>query len=349
MQSLTIAHIESLNLEQWRVAHERGTVPGVTPYGLHRLQDFGLDVHLESVYSTGRDPRKWISAMVATLSQSSRSGLVNPARHAAIAWDERGVAGLYTRYPRSHHFLGAGVIWATDQFQRRTNLVRLMVLRRVLREFDFIWCLSRAQLPVLETWLGVQPSKLHFVPFGIDTDFFPARPWPDRPMLLSLGNDRDRDIPTLFRAFEQILARRPGIDIVVQTRSNLPPPDGVRIYHYLDAGLLRFLYSKATLLVIATRPNLHLSGMTTILEAMATGRPVVISRTPGIEDYVRDEVTGRLAVPSDPDSFADVILELLSDTGHLSSMGEAAAAYTRKYHSEATMCRSLASVVRSTT
>jgi hypothetical protein len=50
-------------------------------------------------------------------------------------------------------------------------------------------------------------------------------------------------------------------------------------------GALRDRYRAFSVIAVALRPNLHVSGITTALEAKATGRPLVITDTPGMADY----------------------------------------------------------------
>ena len=120
---------------------------------------------------------------------------------------------------------------------------------------------------------------VEYVRFGIDHEFFSARSRiPRSPRVVSVGGDRDRDAETLFRALSRVHDARPDVELVVQTASDLPPPDGVATIRHLPHAQLRELYASASVVAIATRPNLHVSGMTVSLEAMATGRPVVATR-----------------------------------------------------------------------
>ena len=61
-----------------------------------------------------------------------------------------------------------------------------------------------------------------------------------------------------------------------------------------------------------------------ILEAMASGLPVVASRVGGIPEAVEDNKTGFLVEPGDSKALAEAILRLLSDENLCRSMGEAA-------------------------
>jgi starch synthase len=56
---------------------------------------------------------------------------------------------------------------------------------------------------------------------------------------------------------------------------------------------------------------------------MASGRPVVASARGGIPEVVRDGVTGLLADPKDPATFARALLTLLNNSKQANMMGQA--------------------------
>lgn len=59
-----------------------------------------------------------------------------------------------------------------------------------------------------------------------------------------------------------------------------------------------------------------------IVEAAASGVPVVASRLPAIEETVRDGVTGLLVTPEDPEALAHAVLKLWADRGMAHRLGE---------------------------
>ena len=61
-----------------------------------------------------------------------------------------------------------------------------------------------------------------------------------------------------------------------------------------------------------------------LCEAAACGTPAVASRSGGIPDVVRDEVTGLLVRPNDPEELAGALLRLAAEPGLASRLGEQA-------------------------
>jgi glycosyltransferase involved in cell wall biosynthesis len=162
---------------------------------------------------------------------------------------------------------------------------------------------------------------------------------------LSLGGDRDRDTATLFMALEQVASANPDVDVLVQTRSSLRPPKGVRLVKHMSHAEVRNAYAAASVVVVATRMNSHVSGMTVSLEAGASARPVVITKTPGIEDYVIDQVTGLLSPVGNPQSLARHVNALLQDEQRCSEMGIRARAYVAHRHSSKAMVESIGEMI----
>jgi glycosyltransferase involved in cell wall biosynthesis len=86
---------------------------------------------------------------------------------------------------------------------------------------------------------------------------------------------------------------------------------------------LREEYRTSAVCVVAVRPNQHCSGLTAALEAMACGRPVVVTETPGMRDYVSHGYNGLLVPPGDPRALATAIERILANPQLGADLGEA--------------------------
>ena len=72
---------------------------------------------------------------------------------------------------------------------------------------------------------------------------------------------------------------------------------------------------------------------TSLLDAMAAGKPIVATRTGGIPEVVVDGETGLLVAPRDHDAMATAIVRLLNDPELRERMGRAGLARVRKHFS----------------
>jgi glycosyltransferase involved in cell wall biosynthesis len=93
----------------------------------------------------------------------------------------------------------------------------------------------------------------------------------------------------------------------------------VRLFGF-DENVARVIAAMDIVVQPSTRPESF--GMT-VLEAMASRKPVVAAAHGGVLETVRDGVTGVLFPPSDSEALATVINDLLSDGELRARMGEA--------------------------
>jgi glycosyltransferase involved in cell wall biosynthesis len=161
--------------------------------------------------------------------------------------------------------------------------------------------------------------------------------------VLSVGNDRARDIGTMYAACDYVSSRRPGTRFLIQTSDQRPqPPSVTRVARLRDHAELRALYATCQLVAIATFPNLYTSGSTVALEAQASARAVVMSGTPGTEAYVRHQETGLLVSPGDHEALGKAMLELLNDPDRANAMGARGADIVRRANSTESMTDEIA-------
>jgi glycosyltransferase involved in cell wall biosynthesis len=162
---------------------------------------------------------------------------------------------------------------------------------------------ARRQLELAVSHTGIPADRLAFVPYQVDTRFWrpPAAP-PER-LICSVGLEY-RDYPTLFRAVEGLDAR-----VVVAAASYwskrrnsaaaATPPPNVTIGAY-DYLALREVYARAAVVAIPLADVDFQAGITAILEAMAMGKPVVVTHTRGQTDVVVDRRVATRGTPLRP-------------------------------------------------
>jgi glycosyltransferase involved in cell wall biosynthesis len=86
---------------------------------------------------------------------------------------------------------------------------------------------------------------------------------------------------------------------------------------------------------------------TSLLDAMACGKPIVATRAGGIPEVVEDGVNGLLVEPRDHHALAEAIVRLLGDGGQREAMGRAGLARVReRFTLERTIAGTLAVYAR---
>jgi glycosyltransferase involved in cell wall biosynthesis len=334
-----------LDVREWERQHAAGEVPDRWPYGLDRLAEHGI---APAARFPLHGPDHQIARVVRKLGGGYDwwSAVREPApagADVAIAYDER--AGIPVAARERAIPVATGVIWATDDQPARPGAADRMA-RRALQRAAAVWALSSAQLPVLRDEWGIEASRLHHLPFGIDLSFFGTGGEPTPGRVMSAGNDRHRDYGTLIAAMSDIRRRRDDARLSLTT--NHPVEMSAQVGERVERRSHRELieeYLRASVVAIALRPNLHVSGITVTLEAMACRRPVVVTDTPGMSDYVEHGKTGLLVPPGDRDALADAIHGLLGDPDRAFEMGRAGRAAVEQRFTTAAQAQALARIV----
>jgi len=183
---------------------------------------------------------------------------------------------------------------------------------------------SRTQLEVAVDSLGFGPGSAAFVPYYADASFWQAQPESGQSVIVSAGREH-RDYATLAAAVRDLPVRTiigagslysPGA--VCRMPATMPSNITVGMR---SATELRELYALSAVVVVPLIPNDFQAGVTTILEAMAMGRPVVVSATGGQRDVVVDGETGVLVPPGDPAALHDALRRLLDDPAERRRLG----------------------------
>lgn len=153
------------------------------------------------------------------------------------------------------------------------------------------------------------------VPFGVDTEFWSPADDSYGDYILSVGNDARRDYKTLIAAAEKtelpvkILTSRPLPTVLP---SNISVLQGSWKQPDLDDVELRRLYRKARFVVIPLVDSIQPSGQSVALQAMACGKPVILTRTAGLwtgKDF-QDNQEILLIPEKNPTALAKQMLEL---------------------------------------
>jgi glycosyltransferase involved in cell wall biosynthesis len=166
---------------------------------------------------------------------------------------------------------------------------------------------------------------------------------PNAPVIGFVGRlTRDKGIPELMEAFESILDSKPDAHLLLvgwfdAAEDEIDPTLRARIEAHPRVHCTGFVadtapyYRAMDLMVLPTWregfPN-------SVLEAQATGIPVVTTISTGSRDSVVPEVTGLLIPPGYPEAIVEAVLKLLCDPKRRLRMGQTARAWVREHYME---------------
>jgi glycosyltransferase involved in cell wall biosynthesis len=166
---------------------------------------------------------------------------------------------------------------------------------------------------------------------------------------------RDKGLPELIDAFDQILQREPEAHLFLvgwfdNGEDELPASVRERISAHPRIHRTGYVsdplpfYRAMDVMVLPTWregfPNV-------VLEAAATGIPVVTTLSTGSRDSVVPEVTGLLIPPGYPEAITEAVCKLLADPERARRMGAAARAWVLKHYVDEHVMRLTSSFYKS--
>jgi phosphatidylinositol alpha-mannosyltransferase len=200
--------------------------------------------------------------------------------------------------------------------------------RRLFNKLNLRIAVSDAARWTGERFYG---GRYRVIPNGIDLTrpLHGPKPANEKLQLLFIGRAEERKgLPVLIRAFEAL--RMAGVDaeltVAGATEDEVAPllfeTEAVRVAGRVSEDEKWRLLHDADLLCA---PSLGGESFgIVLLEALASGTPVVCSDIPGYRDVVRDDVEGRLVPPADPAALGEAIRALAVRAGHRAALGVAA-------------------------
>lgn len=262
-----------------------------------------------------------------------------------LAWACFKRRGRYRTIFTDGEQIGVPLAWLSKFFgasrrsPRHLMIVHILSVKKKMLFFDrfgiqshidrfFVY--STCQKRFIESRWRIAPERVVFTPFMVDTRFFAldqVTPNPGAsPLICSVGLEA-RDYPTLLTAVRgleasvTIAAASPWSKRSDSTQDQqIPENVTVRRFSQFE---LRQLYADSRFMVMPLHNVEFQAGVTAILEAMAMGRAVICTRTPGQTDVIVDGETGLYVPPGDPSALRAAIERLLANPAEAERMGQA--------------------------
>ncbi|HJS45955.1 MAG TPA: glycosyltransferase family 4 protein [Rhizomicrobium sp.] len=199
--------------------------------------------------------------------------------------------------------------------------LRNLILRLVIPRVSAIFTLGSDQVTHIRTRYKTR-ALVEFIPAHVDAEFYaPQNPGQQGDYILAVGDDISRDYDTLLEAIAGL-----DVPLVLKTKrvaeNTSRYPNLSVITKRLSDREFRDLYDRARFVVMPLHPVLTAGGVTAFLEAMAMGKPQIVSDSAGLRDYVRDGENALVVPCHDAGSLRQAILRLLGDDGFRQRLGE---------------------------
>jgi glycosyltransferase involved in cell wall biosynthesis len=207
---------------------------------------------------------------------------------------------------------------------------------------DRIVCYARAECRSYSQTFGVEESKFVFLPLGVHADAEPAEPTRSTTASYIFATGRsNRDYPLLLAA----LRLRPELRLKVACEEALSDtPDNVEVLHdCYDRDMFHCLDTAYCVAVPLRDPTIS-AGQLSILQAMQYGKPIIVSRSAGVQDYVVEGETA-LLVDATAEAWSEALARLYTEPTLYERMSQNCRRIYRENYTEATMGRNFATLL----
>jgi glycosyltransferase involved in cell wall biosynthesis len=210
--------------------------------------------------------------------------------------------------------------------------------KKVLDSADLVYAVSRNIGDHIVSDFSIPETKVHYLPFGIDTDLFTLRPNTGTQQTSTIEIFSNRgffpvyDSKTLVRGFALAYKENPALRLTLKGEG--PEEHEIR---QMVTGLgldEQVTFRKKTAYADVPRDYQHADIFITtsvsdgtpvsVLEAMASGLPCIATSVGGIPEWIEHKVTGLLVQPGSPEQVAEAILSIARDPQLQKRLGIAA-------------------------
>jgi len=228
----------------------------------------------------------------------------------------------------------------------------LWFIKFLLEDVDHCVCLSKFQEDFLLENVPVLKGKTSVICLGVDTKFYKNIEKIRNGPILSVGKDDGRDYKTVFEVAK--LLPEETFEVICHPR-NIKKlgkiPSNVSLKFMAPITELKEKYQSAKALLLTTHNDnfnegADCSGQTVLLEAMASGMPIIASRKKYISEYVGGQESAILVDFYDSRQIAEKIILLKQNDQMASTLSRNACEKVNKNFSTEKMAENLANLFK---
>ena len=311
-------------------------------YGLDELRRSGFDVRHDLEPGFEPDARKRVKARV--LDRAVRLGggysgdfarvlaSLDAANRADAVFSTVDTVGIPLALLGRFGRVRRPVVYAAIGLPERLAQLRGAPAKRLFKEafgkLHTIVAYGWGEVEELRRWLGEGGPRVEFVAFGVDVEHFrPDTTSPVTDDVVSVGADPRRDFALLVELARRLPQRSFRIVASADNVRELGAlPGNVHLETDVPFARVRECLLGARVVVLPVRENSYSGATTTLLQAMACAKPVVVTRTAAIARgyHLEDDVNCRLVPPGELPRLEQAVTGALDDDGRAIALGRAA-------------------------
>lgn len=328
--TLRILLLNNYSMHRARLRHGQGLTAGQHLWGAAHLADFGIETLIPPYIDTARGglhadvsrffKGPFVRQQIAACAMAGSVDLI----YSACQYNTRILA-----YLRSRNLLRIPLVALIH------HPVHPLVVPGLVAGHDRLLFLTQSALESVRRLAPDQAGKLELIDWGADLEFYPTWKPPvasERIRIVCAGKSK-RDHDTLARALQglpvnaeifcsDVSAPEAG-SVDANTSVIITSPDQQKRslqYHrdVIDA------YVRSHIIAIPLQATPMLAGLTSLLDAMAMGRAVIMTRNAPLDIDVEREGFGITVEPGDVAGWRQAILSLLQDPDRVAAMGRRA-------------------------
>lgn len=192
----------------------------------------------------------------------------------------------------------------------------------VMKNYDHIITISKSTRKEIVEKLNYPSEKITVVYPGVDNRFKPGKQTQNKFTIMFVGGLKPRKNPEFLLAVMKQINRN-DVELVFAgdgPLKNRLKGKNVRVTGFIPEKDKPGLYHRADVVVL---PSIKEGFGMTLIEAGASGLPVVGNNSWSIPEIIQDGVTGFLANPGDVDDWAKKLIQLIKSPGLCRKMGAA--------------------------